>query len=152
MWYSQYDKRWAKEKLGLSQLNIAGYGCTITSIANWLSFFGIVATPHDVNQKLIEVKGFAFDKYGNQCLVIWERVQKAFPQMKHIKRVPNYNNIEVAWWIYVKKTPVLVEVAIKGGRHWVLYIGGQKLVDPLTGGVRYTSVYTPTGYSLFSKI
>lgn len=151
-WYSQTDKRWSKEKLGFSNLTIGGYGCTITSISNWLKFYGIDSPPNKVNQDLKDVRGFASDAYGNKALVIWSAVVKAYPQMKHLKRVFNYNNWEVAWWIYVKKTPVLVEVRVKNGRHWVLYIGGRQMVDPLIGGIRPTSTWTPTGYSLFQKV
>lgn len=151
MWYSQNDKRWAKEKLGFSNLTIASHGCLVSSIANLLTVLGSNTTPSQVNQKLIEVKGFATDKYGNKALVIWSKVEKAFPQLKFIKRVYNYNNVEVAWWVYIKKMQVLVEVAVKGGRHWVLFIGGQQMVDPLIGGVRKTNYWISTGYSLFSK-
>lgn len=153
MWYSQNDKRWSKEKLGGSNLVLGTHGCTVSSISNLLKFYGIDVTPSQVNQRLIEVKGFADDKYGNKkCLVIWSKVGVAFPQLKFIKRVYNYNNVEVAWWVYVKKNPVLVEVAIKGGRHWVLFIGNRKMVDPLIGGERPTSHWPTTGYSIIQKL
>jgi hypothetical protein len=151
-WYSQTDKQWSKEKLGFSNLTIGGYGCTITSIANWLQFYGWFINPSQVNQALKDVRGFANDKYGNKALVIWSKVGVAFPQMKHIKRVLNYNNWEVAWWVYGKKTPVLVECQVKNFRHWVLFIGNRQMVDPLIGGIRPTSTWRLTGYSLFQKV
>jgi hypothetical protein len=152
MWYSQTDKRWSKEKLGFSELSIGGYGCTITSIANLLKNFGVEVTPKEVNEKLKDVRGFAADRYGNKALVIWSKVEKAFPQLKWVKRVYNYNNVEVAWWVYAKKTPVMVEVQLKTFRHWVLFIGNRKMVDPLIGGERPTSTWPLTGYCLFQKV
>lgn len=151
-WYSQTDKRWAKEKLGFSELLIGRYGCTITSLSNWLAFYGIQITPQEVNEKLKEVRGFASDKYGNKCLVIWSKLEKAFPQMKWLWRGYNYDNVKVSWSVYVKKTPVLVEVQLGAGRHWVVFIGNRKMIDPLTGGVRSTSTYPLTGYSLIQKV
>lgn len=152
MWYSQNDRKWSKEKLGNSDLTIGSHGCTIVSLANLLKFYGLSYTPLEVNQKLKEVKGFAKDKFGNECLVIWSKIEKAFPQLKFIKRVYNYNNIEVSWWVYARRNPVLVECQVKNYRHWVLFIGNRKMVDPLIGGERPTSTWPLTGYSLIQKI
>jgi hypothetical protein len=151
-WYSQSDKRWAKEKLGFSNLTIGNYGCTVTSIANWLKFFGIDVTPQAVNDRLRAVNGFANDSFGNKALVIWTKLPKAFPTIKFIWRNYIYDNLKVSWYVYVKRIPVLVECRVKNFRHWVLFIGNRKMVDPLIGGERSTSTWPLTGYTLLEKV
>jgi hypothetical protein len=61
---------------------------------------------------------------------------------------------KVAYQIYIKKFPVMVEVngaAIGGRKHWVLFVGDGKMVDPWTGSVRAISTYPLTGYSLYDR-
>jgi len=152
MWYSQNDRKWSSVKLGNSNLTIGGYGCTITSLANLLKSMGQPYNPSEVNNKLRDVKGFAKDKYGNECLVIWSKIEKAFPMLKFVKRAYNYNNVEVAWWVYARRTPVMVECQVKNYRHWVLFIGNRKMVDPLIGGERPTNTWPLTGYSLINRV
>ena len=78
-------------------------------------------------------------------------------RLKFIKRVYSYNNIEVAFNVYVKRVPVLVEVdstpiGVPGGRHWVLFVGDRMCFDPWTGSITPTSKWKPTGYALLAKV
>ncbi len=94
------------------------------------------------------VKGF------QGAYILWSRVGVAFPQLKWTFRGYNYSNVKVAYQVYVRKLPVLVEVngaKIGAPRHWVLYLGNQRMVDPWVGEIRKTDYYPPTGYSLIEK-
>lgn len=145
--YSQRDTRWRDKCLGFSKLKIGSYGCTITALASFISHvYNERFTPEDINNRLKAVKAFS------GALIIWYRVPIAFPKFKYIKRAYNYNNAEVAWYVYLKKTPVMVEVnaaSIGAPRHWVLYLGSGKMIDPWYGRIDSTSKYPPTGYALY---
>lgn len=145
--YSQRDKRWANKKLGFSNKTIGNYGCTITSLASLLSHvYNEKFYPDRVNDDLKGVGAFV------GALVLWSKVEKAYPRLRWIKRAYNYNNAEVAWSVYVKKVPVLVEVngaKIGAPRHWVLFVGGRQAMDPWFGRMTSTGTYPTTGYSLF---
>lgn len=146
---SQRDPRWAGKKLGFSDLTIGSYGCTLTSLTMLLNrLFGYNLTPDVVNDKLKLAKAFS------GALIWWARVPLAYPQLKWIRRDYNYSNILVAWYIYVLRLPVLVEVngaSIGPNRHWVLYIGNRQCVDPWTGKVVSTSTYPAIGDALFQR-
>lgn len=146
---SQRDPRWAKKTLGFSKLLIGGYGCTITSLAMLLSRVeNREVRVDEVNDKLKSVKAF------QGALLIWSRVPLAYPSIKFVKRAYNYSNVDVAFNIYVKSVPVMVEVngaKIGAARHWVLFIGSGKANDPWTGKEISTSYYPLTGYSIFKK-
>ena len=132
---SQRDKRWGDIRLGYSNTLIKDFGCTITAIAMILG-----TTPDVVNERLKLVGGFA---EGN--LVIWDKLEQAFPGIK-VRRVWTYNNDDVK----ANVKHVLVEVdgkPIGGFRHWVVYVGNQKLYDPWDGKEDPTSDYpNPLSY------
>lgn len=147
---TQRDPRWSKVKLGFSSLTIGSHGCTLTCITMLINhIYGWSLRPDEVNTALKEVKAF------DGAYVIWARIPLAFTRLKFIKRVRNYNNLEVSLYVYGKRTPVLVEVyagKIGAPRHWVLFIGNRKAIDPWTGKEVSTGEYTPqTGYALFQK-
>jgi hypothetical protein len=132
---SQRDKRWGSIKLGTSDTTISGYGCTITCISMIIG-----TTPDVANERLKAVNGYA---QGN--LVIWDKLAEAFPGIK-IKRVWSYDNADV-----LANVPnVLVEVdgkPIGGYRHWVVYIGSKKMIDPWDGTEKSTTSYpSPVSY------
>ncbi len=136
---SQRDKRWKDIKLGTSNTTIGNYGCTITAIAMIIG-----TTPDVVNERMKQVGGF---HKGN--LVIWKKIEEAFPGIK-TRRVWSYDNADVK----ANVKHVLVEVdgkPIGGFRHWVVYVGGQKLYDPWDGKVDPTSDYpNPLSYCVLS--
>ncbi len=156
---SQRDPKWAQKTLGFTRSTIGLYGCTLTVLTCLINrLLDTEYTPEQVNQRLKEVRAFsdgmagAGHGIGTGNLIVWARVPLAFPMLKYVKRVLNYNNVEVAWWVYVKDMPVMVEVnAAKIGaiRHWCLYIGNKKMVDPWTGRIVATNEYPATGYSIF---
>ena len=148
--YSQRNPLWRDKKLGFSTKTIGAYGCTITCLASFLSkIYNEKITPDMVNDNLKKANAFS------GALVIWYRVPYAYPKLKWIKRGYNYSNIEVANYVYIKKTPVMVEVnaaSIGSARHWVLYLGQAKCMDPWRGQIIPTSTYPPTGYALYQIV
>ena len=137
---SQRDKRWKNIKVGTGKLTIEQAGCTITCLAMLSG-----TTPIVVNNELKRVKGYA---YGN--LVLWLKLIKTILKLKFIKRVYKYNNADVK-----KNLPCLVEVngaKIGAVRHWVLFIGGHKMIDPWVGKIESTKKYPLTGYAVIKKI
>lgn len=153
--YRQKDPRWAYQKLGFSSYTIGNYGCAITSICNFLSAYGLVITPGELNKKLKEVNGFAPDRNRQKCLVLWQKVIDLFPSLlKTFWRAYNYDNQGVLTAIR-SGVPVLVEVQLGGYRHWVLFVGDQKMVDPLRSILKRqepTSKYPLlTGYCLLIR-
>lgn len=146
---SQRDIRWRNKTLGFSRLTIGGYGCTLTSLTMLINYIeGKNYTPDQVNERLKAVKAFS------GALLLWARVPLAYPSLKFIKRAYNYSNTDVAWNIYVRKVPVLVEVnaaSIGAVKHWVLFIGDKKMCDPWTGSIQSTSKYPLTGYSVYHR-
>jgi len=156
---SQRDPRWARKTLGFTRTTIGQYGCTLVALTCLLNrLLDMRATPDMVNEKLKEVKAFSDGKtIGKGNLLVWARVPLAFPQLSHPKsggRVRSYNNLVVSTYVYLKRTPVMVEVnadSIGAPRHWVLYIGGRECVDPWVGKVVKTNKYPAVGYALFNR-
>jgi hypothetical protein len=152
--YRQKDIRWANYRLGFSTYTIGGFGCTITSLCNLLSSLGVTVTPPQLNDRLKAVNGFAPDKTGMKCLVIWSKVVELFPQLKSFWRGYNYDNNAVLAGIK-SGVPVLVEVQLGAYRHWILFVGDKLMVDPLRSFFKKhesTSKYAVlTGYCVFTK-
>lgn len=144
--YKQSDKRWASEIVGFGTRgqNFGNVGCTVCALTYLLnSKFGYDLTPDQVNDRLKYVKAFV------GASLYWGRVQLAFPQLKFAFRDYNYSNPLVWAWINVNpRLPVFVEVLKSDsstGKHWVLYLGGQKMYDSIRGEIISTS--TP-GYKV----
>lgn len=148
--FSQRDPRWAQKKLGNSIYTIGSQGCAITSIANLVSYFNYSDSPDLVNDKLLKVGGFL----GG--LVIWNKVPLIYKRLTWVGRYYKYNNIQVAWYVYGKRIPVIVHVDQSPSpglqSHFVLYVGDRKLVDPWTGTILPTATYDANGYALYTRV
>lgn len=145
---SQNDPRWKDEFIGKTKLKIGRWGCTLTCLTMFLNYvMKANMTVNEVNLALKNVNGF-----NANGLIIWDRIRLAFPDVKWTWRGYNYENWKVANYVYIKKLPVLVEVNLPSiGKHWVIFTGFMKMVDPLDGKVKSTSVYKQTGYSLIDR-
>lgn len=156
---SQRDPRWKDKKLGFSNLTIGNYGCTITCLTMLLNHVeGKNYQVDEVNDKLKTLGNYHQTNNPKGAFsgayLVWANVQRVYPSLKFVKRVFNYNNVEVAWWVYVMKMPVMVEVnasSIGAPRHWVLFIGNRQACDPWTGTIVSTSKYPATGYAIYKK-
>ena len=147
--FSQRDLKWAKKYLGFSKLTIGNYGCTLTCLASLVSYvYQETYTPDRVNNMLKNVNGFV------GALVLWSKIPVAFGKLKFIKRVYAYNNLETSLYVYGRKMPVLVEVnaaRIGAARHWVLFLGSQKEMDPWDGVIKPTATYPMTGEAFIQR-
>lgn len=137
---SQRDSAWKSIKLGFSTTTTIGsHGCTITCVS---MLAGI--TPKETNERLKSVSG-----YANTNLIIWSKIKEAIPWLEFVWRGYTYENAKVADAIK-QWGGCLVEVdgtPIGGSRHWVLYIGNQKMIDPWDGKEKPTSSYKAIGYA-----
>lgn len=136
----QRDPRWINTWLGVSNTTIGQNGCTISVIGNIIG-----VDPTIVNDRMKAVGGFL-----NGNLVIWAKIEEAFPGIK-IRRVWSYDNADV-----LANVPnVIVEVPAApiggAGSHWVQFLGNHRLNDPWTGQERATSDFpNPTGYCVIT--
>jgi len=143
MIYGQRDDRWKNKKVGNSNSSIGNFGCTITCLA---MLAGI--TPDDVNTRLTRVNGYQVD------LILWQKIKEAIPWLEFEWRGYVYENDNVLLTIE-REGGCLVEVDYDGkldtpkDKHWVLFIGNQRMYDPWTGRECATSKYPiKTGYAV----
>ena len=140
---SQRDSRWGNLKLGNGSTTISSYGCTITCVAMLAGL-----TPTEVNERLKRVEGFLVDK------IIWGKIKEAIPWLDFEWRGYSYDNEKVKKAIS-DYGGCLIEVDFDGkisspnDKHWVLYVGNQRMYDPWTGVEKVTTYYPLTlGYSI----
>ena len=139
IYYSQRDNRWRRKKLGFSNLTIGSHGCTITCLA---MVSGL--TPDEVNERLKRNNGFA-----QKNLVIWKKTTCL--GLEFIWRGWKYENEKVKEAIK-KYGFCLVNVLAGKVKHWVVFIGNQRMVDPWDGKEKPTSTYKKLlGYCIVKK-
>ena len=155
---SQRDYRWANKKLGFSNYTIGTHGCTITSLTNLMNrMLGYNLTPDVVNDKLKTLGEYTnYNQRGAflGAYLVWANVPRVYSGLRWIFRDINYNNVRVAWYVYIARVPVMIEVnatKIEAPRHWVLYIGNRQCVDPWTGKIVPTSTYPATGDAVYTR-
>lgn len=125
--YSQNNPQWKDDKIGKSRSTIGRFGCTLTCVGMLIN-----KTPNEVNTALTLVGGF------NADLIVWSKIQAAFPSLKHIRR-GKFNDMSYIETYVDKYGACLVEVDFDGivaspaDMHWVVYIPGGKLWDPWDG-------------------
>ena len=142
---SQRDPKWANEKLGTSNTSVGNFGCTITA----LTMLAGLDSVSDTNSRLKGVNGFS-----NGNLLIWSKIESAIPWLKFKWRGYSYENDPVKTAIS-QAGGCLVEVngaPIGGSKHWVLYIGDGKMIDPWDGKEKPTISYSATGYATIEKL
>jgi len=140
IYYSQRDKKWGEKYLGFSRTKIKDAGCTITCLAMVAGL-----TPDEANERLKKVNGFA-----QKNLVIWKKITCL--GLEFIWRGYKYENEKVKEAIR-KYGFCLVNVLAGKVKHWVLFIGNQKMIDPWDGREKSTSTYKKLlGYCIIKEI
>ena len=131
----QCDPRWANKKLGNSNLCSIGCTCTVCAMAAG-------TTPDKV------VEACDFTANGSIYWASLSRVGLSF-----VWRGYKYSNSEVLKYI-ADCGFCLVEVLHPSGiKHWILAIGGGRIIDPLTGRECSLSKYKNlTGFCSLKKI
>lgn len=127
--YKQCDPRWGNSQLGTSNSTLCKEGCLVTCLADLAGM-----TPPKANSKLT---------FTNKKLVNWTSANNL--GLRFVSRVRSYDNSAVLEAIK-KYGYCLVEVDYDGNAqtrdtHWVIFIGGGLLLDPLTGQRHRTSKY-----------
>lgn len=135
---SQRDPRWAHKRIGRTNLTLGTHGCTLTCIAQVLG-----TSPDKVADRLYQVSAL------QGALVIWTRLQIAYPELKFVWRGYSWNEVVVETAIETHGF-CLVEVDFDSNsrtpdRHWVL-LTPQGSLDPWVGGIKNYPV--KTGYSI----
>ncbi len=156
--YAQTNTDWRNLKLGNSKPKdgtIGNIGCTITAIGNLHNIaFGTNYTPKDINELFVKHGVYVQDGWG-YSIVNWQKVYKALPKLAFVSRDRNYNNATVWSWINIWPRMPVITVAYlsaKYPQHFVLFIGGGKMVDSLDGKVKPTGSYkTYVGSARFKK-
>lgn len=131
--YKQSDPLWANVKLGTSVSTIGKKGCLVTAL-------GMVTdlTPKSVNAKL---------RFSERKLVMWSSVSAI--GLKFVWRGWFYDNDKVKKAIKDYGFCLSEVKHPSGFKHWIVMIGGGKMIDPLTGRKCSTSKYSNyTGYSI----
>jgi len=94
MLYCQLDY---PQELGIEEadgtpITIAQAGCALTSVASMLTnVFGIDINPQQLNQKLIDIDGFATNGAGDFDLLDWSAITKLFPDITLVCNIDYYN-------------------------------------------------------------
>lgn len=156
--YSQNDSRWRRQKLGKSKPangTIGAKGCVVTAIANLHNaLFDTNIDPSWLNKEFTAKGVYTYDNYG-YALVIWANVARVLPKLKFVYRDYNYNNPIVWAWINVwPRLPVIVQFRISAAfpSHFVIAIGGGKIVDSIDGKIKkFGSYSTPIGSARYNR-
>jgi hypothetical protein len=144
--YKQSNIKWGGEELDKSGYFLDYHGCLITALASIADI-----EPDIVNGKMNSVGGIT--KKG---WVVWGKISKAGIGLDFISRVRVYSNGEVLKAIKDYGF-CLIEVDWDGnprteGRHWVIGIGGGKIIDPISGREAKLSKYSLLkGYAIIRK-
>ena len=138
---SQQDTRWANVKIGYSNYTIKYYGCLITNLAMIEG-----TTPDVVNMKLKKAGGF------DGAMVIWSKINAAFPDLHFEKRVHFYNQTLVDNAVH-RNGFCLVEVDFDNnpntlGNHWILKTP-EGYADPWTG--KFKDYRIKKGFAILNK-
>jgi hypothetical protein len=139
--YSQRDLRFRFKRVGFGKGNFGSVGCTTCALTGLLFTAGYDLTPPQVAERMRNVVGYSGD------LIIWSKIQQAFPNVRFVYRYYKYDNSLVRKYID-QDVPVLVEVMTRLGKHWVLFLGDMKMYDPWDGRVKSTATYNPIGFAL----
>lgn len=129
LWLSQRDARWSKNKIGNTPLTVGRWGCTLTCMSMFSSFFGCFRDPATI---AADVKLFT-----PQSLIIWSQLERVFGgKMRFSKRLYKRDDKSIKESLLNNpKEAVALEVA--NGSHWVAVVGvygnDYYCIDPLDG-------------------
>lgn len=164
--FRQSDPRWGNKIVGFGSGKYQSFAyvgcvvCALTYLYNHVT--GRNITPDEFNSNLKKLGQYHATKNPKGAfigaLIVWSNIKWIYPELQFVYRDYNYNNARVWSWINITpRMPVIVEVYKSDSitrRHWVLYLGGQKMYDSILGKILSTSTrgYTPgTGSARFKK-
>ena len=137
--YLQKDPKWGSKQLGPSSDTIAGYGCTLCSMAMALGSQGFEIAPDELNNRLMAHQGFT-----ENSLLIWGAIEKVTSGQftVEIQNSPDHDLIDGE---LAKGNPLIAKVLYDNRiYHWVLVTGkddsGYLIADPLGSGSAHGSM------------
>lgn len=124
---SQRDKRWASQKIGQSPLSVGDYGCTITTLSMFSSWYGKFHNPEWMAKHL---------SFTGSGLLIWNSITESELPMRFVYRYYTRDDNKIQEILKSKDGVCLLQV--NNGKHWVALIGysklhGYKVADPYYG-------------------
>jgi uncharacterized protein YvpB len=140
-YYSQKDRRWGYNRIGLSSSLLKDYGCAVTSLAMIFSYYGKEITPGRLASQPIFYRD----------LIVWPNYWKG------LKLTSSTSHGGINWSTVDKeiksKHPVIVFVRAAGGKgHYVVIHGKDKrgyiVHDPLFG----PNIYLKTTQKLVGAV
>ena len=138
---SQRDPLWGEKTIGSTNLKIKDFGCLLTCLAMILG-----VKPDEVANRLYQASGL------QGALVIWSKIDIAFPKVHFIWRGYDYNGIAVTQAVN-RYGFCLVEVDFDSkehtrDNHWVL-LTKEGMIDPWTGTTK--NYPHKLGYAIIEK-
>lgn len=123
---AQGDKKWKNVKIGKSNVTVGGYGCLITSLAMFSSWYGLYKDPAWL------AKNLSFTGDGS---LYWNSITTSDLPFKFVWRAYSKNNEEVTRILMSEDSACAMEVVLSGGMHWCALVGydarrGYKVADP----------------------
>ena len=153
--WSQKDPRWAKDRMGSSNITLEQEGCLVTIVSIHLNFLGIDTDPKRYNAALTKLHG-----YQSPNFMYWQMPAIMWPNQIAMKEYQWFNNgtgwEPLAESIVASGRPVLAQVRSTPMQHWVLLLGKLNnlwyCLDPLYGTVsaltdRYNKVFRLASYT-----
>ena len=132
--YRQDSSDWAEDTLGQTSDTMAGYGCTVTSVANAITnVTDTQMSPKALNDRLSQIGG-----YTSRGWLIWSNVSEATDGAVGVTvySKPSHGTIEACM---ADGSYPIVKIKLGGViPHWVMLVGrrgGDYIMrDPLLGG------------------
>jgi hypothetical protein len=135
VYLSQKDKQWENDILGFGtgKYDTIGWnGCALTSVAMLLSGYGFTTNPHDLNNDLKGINGFA----GSG--IKWQEVPRLYSKVK-LSESPYVNYAETG--VPLAK----INAALQAGRPVVVRVDTKPSEDPGKPDDHYVLIYSRNG-------
>lgn len=128
MIFRQGDPQWGNKPLGSSGLQMSGWGCLVTDVAQALNSAGYTdVNPGVLVDKLNSIGGFTRDG-----LLIWAKVVEAYPQFHYNDQNDGRYNVQFVQGLWGRFN------------HWVLK-SGNSVSDPFYGSSSFPPGFKVTG-------
>lgn len=140
---SQRDPKWAFVNIGDSKLTVGGFGCLISVLSMFSSWYGKFLDPAFLAKHL---------KFTSSGLLLWQSITASELPFRFVYRYYTKNDVKIKEILASKNGACALQV--NNGKHWVALIGysliyGYKIADPYFGDIIYLNKRYPniTGYA-----
>lgn len=140
---SQRNSKWSFVNIGQSSKTIGNFGCLITVLSMFSSWYGKFLDPAFLAKHL---------KFTASGLLIWKSITDSELPFKFVYRYYKRDDAKIKQILKSKDGACALQV--NKGKHWVALIGysrihGYKIADPFYGDIIYLNKRYPdiTGYA-----